>query len=361
VALTGRQVSSERCARRMAQDWDPFADPADEDHQEPAEAAECQALVTSVLTMRNHEREHETPLQLKAALDDTSARSPESSTLCAHEQPEVGGDDAGGEPSLDSRPAVKTAPGPIQGQCPSPAPAVEMPGRPAGDLQARPIWRSKGRRKGGGKGKDAGHAAWLLGLGSAIQEPAKELAEGAKEQQPEMTPTVLEPLGPLSKAREVESAEAESTREAESPRDTDSPAAKTVDQEASYIEGSTSTGDGAEAHISNGNAEETRIICETDPNEVIAWRELFFKLGEVDEKPSSSSAPSEHGTWGEKGSLARLLRREGLEMPERSIASTSSFDVHPAEPAKPAEPALGQGFFRRSDRFGGPRSRRGAG
>ena len=32
---------------------------------------------------------------------------------------------------------------------------------------------------------------------------------------------------------------------------------------------------------------------------------------------------------------------------ERSIASTSSFDVHPAEPAKPAEPALGQGFFRR--------------
>ena len=76
----------------------------------------------------------------------------------------------------------------------------------------------------------------------------------------------------MSKAREVESAEAESTREAESPRDTDSPAAKTVDQEASYIEGSTSTGDGAEAHISNGNAEETRIICETDPNEVIAWR-----------------------------------------------------------------------------------------
>ncbi|CAE7250809.1 unnamed protein product [Symbiodinium sp. CCMP2456] len=163
----------------------------------------------------------------------------------------------------------------------------------------------------------------------------------AKEPEPEV-------LEPLSKAREVESAEAESTREAESPRDTDSPAAKTVDQEASYIEGSTSMGDG-EAHIGNGNVEETRIICETDPNEVIAWRELFFKLGEVDEKPSSSSAsclrcwvervisasakqegtlwflpsceaktqqaPSEHGTWGQKGSLARLLRREGLEMP----------------------------------------------
>lgn len=288
-------------------------------------------------------RDQETILRLKAALDDTSTRSPDSSTPCAHEQPEVGGDDASKEPNLHSRAAVKTAPSQaMQGESPSPPPAAaEMPGEPAGDLQARPIWRSKGRRKGGGKGKDAGHAAWLLGLGSAIQEPAKELAEGAKEPEPEVTATVLEPL---SKAREVESAEAESTREAESPRDTDSPVAKTVDQEASYIEGSTSTGDGAEAHISKGGVEETRIICETDPNEVIAWRELFFKLGEVDEKPSSSSAqqaPSEHGTWGEKGSLARLLRREGLEMPEPSIASTSSFDVHPAEPAKPAEPALG--------------------
>lgn len=51
------------------QDWDPFADPADEDHQEPAQAAECKAeqishtvarksafckaLVTPVLTTRH--------------------------------------------------------------------------------------------------------------------------------------------------------------------------------------------------------------------------------------------------------------------------------------------------------------------
>ena len=168
-----------------------------------------------------------------------------------------------------------------------------------------------------------GHAAWLLGLGSAIQEPAKELAEGSscttsmtthnasplhvpchfwasrercqgagagddghgclahlliRKRSPVAVSLASQVLEPLSKAREVESAEAESTREAESPRDTDSPVAKTVDQEASYIEGSTSTGDGAEAHISKGGVEETRIICETDPNEVIAWRASQLQL-----------------------------------------------------------------------------------
>ncbi|CAE7823913.1 unnamed protein product, partial [Symbiodinium microadriaticum] len=125
--------------RRMAEDWDPFADPADEDHQEPAQAVECKALVTSVLTTRDEMRNQETPLQLKAALDDTSTRSPDSSTLCAHEQPEVGGDDASKEPNLHSRAAVKTAPSQaMQGESPSPPPAAaEMPGEPAGDLQAR--------------------------------------------------------------------------------------------------------------------------------------------------------------------------------------------------------------------------------
>ncbi|CAE7908806.1 unnamed protein product [Symbiodinium sp. KB8] len=287
--------------RRMAEDWDPFADPADEDHQEPAQAVECKALVTSVLTTRDEMRNQETPLQLKAALDDTSTRSPDSSTLCAHEQPEVGGDDASKEPNLHSRAAVKTAPSQaMQGESPSPPPAAaEMPGIKHALVKRPSFTCQSGAARAAAKeaakahvqirsaqwavrglecciaGKDAGHAAWLLGLGSAIQEPAKELAEGAKEPEPEMTATVLEPL---SKAREVESAEAESTREAESPRDTDSPVAKTVDQEASYIEGSTSTGDGAEAHISKGGVEETRIICETDPNEVIAWRASQLQL-----------------------------------------------------------------------------------
>ncbi|CAE7701372.1 unnamed protein product [Symbiodinium sp. CCMP2592] len=356
----------------MAEDWDPFADPADEDHQEPAQAAECQALVASVL-------------------DDTSGRSPESSTLC----PEL----CFAAPRKTSPVRVPGIKHPLQhigvmcdvmrssyflrtslqgGQ-----PVMCKQGRKQSRAtfcqkpcllhveRARPIWRSKGRRKGGGKGPRPalsvrrsmararvhrrqgrrtcqaksqrpqillapqgsnclpGHAAWLLGLGSAIQEPTKELPEGATcathhvcvascpvhfggaKEEPETMPTaawlmlVLEPLEPLSKAREVESAEAESTR-AESPRDTDSPAAKTVDQEASYMEGSTSTGDGAEGDSMEG-------IPAAFGN--IQHKELFFKLGEVDEKPSSSSAPSEHGTWGEKGSLARLLRREGLEMP----------------------------------------------
>ena len=88
------------------QDWDPFADPADEDHQEPAQAVECKAeqitqtvarnsafckaLVTSVLTTRHPSnsaavpmgwssehgrdemRNQETPLQLKAGKAGTA-------------------------------------------------------------------------------------------------------------------------------------------------------------------------------------------------------------------------------------------------------------------------------------------------
>lgn len=114
-------------------------------------------------------------------------------------------------------------------------------------------------------------------------------------------------------------------------------------------------------------AEENRIICEVDPAEMLAWRDLFFKLGESEEKPSESAskAADPHGTWGNQGSLARLLKREtGLnlsELPTASSSSTSSTSTMPQ--AAPPLPSLGQ----RPSRFHPeasqpkPRSRRGAG
>jgi len=112
-------------------------------------------------------------------------------------------------------------------------------------------------------------------------------------------------------------------------------------------------------------AEENRIICEVDPAEMLAWRDLFFKLGESEEKPSESAlaaADPINGTWGNQGSLARLLKREtGLNLSELPAASSSSTSTAP-QAAPPKMPSLGQ----RPSRFHQsaqpkPRSRRGAG
>lgn len=85
--------------------------------------------------------------------------------------------------------------------------------------------------------------------------------------------------------------------------------------------------------------EETRIMCEVDPDEMLAWRELFFKLGEAEAKPMSGvgvSAPDPSGTFGSQGSLARLLKREGIDISELPNGSASSSSEHPAQLTRPS-------------------------
>ena len=93
---------------------------------------------------------------------------------------------------------------------------------------------------------------------------------------------VLEPIGKLREVEIVESlsAEAESTQ-AESPRDTDSPSTKIVEHDDVPSSTRAAGGDALEAHTSAGQVEETRIICETDPNEVLAWRASRLHLEDV--------------------------------------------------------------------------------
>lgn len=85
--------------------------------------------------------------------------------------------------------------------------------------------------------------------------------------------------------------------------------------------------------------EETRIMCEVDPDEMLAWRELFFKLGEAEAKPMSGvgvSAPDPSGTFGSQGSLARLLKRERIDISELPNGSASSSSEHPAQLTRPS-------------------------
>eukprot|EP00435_Cladocopium_sp_Y103_P058898 s53_g20.t2 len=81
-------------------------------------------------------------------------------------------------------------------------------------------------------------------------------------------------------------------------------------------------------------------------------QELFFKLGETEAKPMSGagvSAPDPSGTWGSQGSLARLLKREGIDMSELPNGSASSSSEHPAQLTRPS-------LVQRSQRFAHPPS-----
>ncbi|CAE7298933.1 unnamed protein product [Symbiodinium natans] len=336
----------------MSQDWDPFADPADEDLEEDDRKVTVASIDANVASTRSTRDE-----EAKAATRKPEVAPDPSLELSSCEAVHGNLISGAAEQLSNEADGGPGAPGP-------PPTGTEQEGQAASPQLTQPTWRSKGRRKGAGKGKDAGRAAWLLGLDS-VSQPDKELVEGKEPNEPQEPKQVLEPIGKLREVEIVESlsAEAESTQ-AESPRDTDSPSTKIVEHDDVPSSTRAAGGDALEAHTSAGQVEETRIICETDPNEVLAWRELFFKLGEVEEKPSSSVAP-EYGTWGEKGSLSRLLRREGLAMPEPLRDVAAGFDPDSAGSVDPDPTqgrfAPGQCLFRRSDRFGGPRSRRGAG
>lgn len=109
---------------------------------------------------------------------------------------------------------------------------------------------------------------------------------------------------------------------------------------------------------------ETRIICEVDPDEMLAWRELFFKLGEAEAKPMSGagvSAPDPSGTFGVQGSLARLLKREGIEISELPNGSASSSSEHPAQLTRPSLVQRSQRLPLSAPEPARRRSRRGAG
>ncbi|CAJ1428974.1 unnamed protein product [Effrenium voratum] len=314
------------------EDWDPFADPADTGEAEASQG----------LTIDRWEANDAEPLKAKGE-DDAILTLQEWCTRVGLALGEQAAEDAQvesvAEPGPDGTSGAEKGTEECTERPPDQAPDSQVAGADAadeqGNVQASLPRRTPFGRKGFGKGKGTGRGAWLLGL-VPDPVPGGTAEEGAQRGR--------HCTGGDNARPESEAGEA-------------TPPAQQPELRPKLVETE-------EEPLETPKVEETRIMCEVDPNEIAAWRELFFKLGEVEETPAAcvSSADPEHGTWGEQGSLARLLRREGLDMPALPTGSASS-DSH-------TEPLLQRPQVQRfGPRLGRPparptptlRSRRGAG
>lgn len=161
---------------------------------------------------------------------------------------------------------------------------------------------SKGFRKGGGKGKNSGKGAWLLGLDTDY--PASPIETQAAPASVYVTPSGLD---------RDSNGLVDNTSATASPRG--SPITKPLES---------SQGDKAEESASSDTQkdENLQIMCEVDPDEILAWRELFFKVCDSEDAQEKELLPGaatcSHGTWGQQGSMAKLMKQEGLEIPNRA-------------------------------------------
>eukprot|EP00930_Biecheleria_cincta_P056331 TRINITY_DN42478_c0_g1_i1.p1 TRINITY_DN42478_c0_g1~~TRINITY_DN42478_c0_g1_i1.p1 ORF type:complete len:228 (-),score=29.08 TRINITY_DN42478_c0_g1_i1:215-898(-) len=180
---------------------------------------------------------------------------------------------------------------------------------------------SKGLRKGGGKGKNSGKAAWLLGLDTDCAGPVETQAASANAY---ATSSSLETNHAESVKNEAATA---------SPRGTSS-AHPTEGPQTDKAEASSSTDIQKDENL--------QIMCEVDPDEILAWRELFFKVMDSEDDPEkevvTGAATCSHGTWGQQGSMAKLLKQEGLQIPycapePSSLPSSSSQHTNSSQSA----------------------------
>ncbi|CAK9008822.1 Uncharacterized protein SCF082_LOCUS10036 [Durusdinium trenchii] len=107
----------------------------------------------------------------------------------------------------------------------------------------RPVYRNKGVGKGKHGGKNAGHAAWLLGL----DEPPEPLREPMHPPTEPAEQAELPAPEPVSKPEQVSVTQGRQ-------------------HEESAVESRTE-----ESSVESKEHEETRMICEIDPAEIVAW------------------------------------------------------------------------------------------
>lgn len=284
------------------EDWDPFADPADTG----AEITKCvveERDAKSIFNTRWADKAQNEALMaalLTSSMDEPTIREQEQEDSLDHGVADPPGR-PGGEAKL------------VETQTDSPEKRQSSKPPVTGEISEAPEPRPRGRigyqsqSKGNGKGV-GGYTAWL----SALDRPKPPIQE---------TQSAQSEAPSLPGGQGAEAAEATKSTKAAVP--VDAP-----------------------------KVEETRIMCEVDPDEMLAWRELFFKLGETEAKPMSGagvSAPDPSGTWGSQGSLARLLKREGIDMSELPNGSASSSSEHPAQLTRPS-------LVQRSQRFAHPPS-----